>query len=185
MDDRAVSAPIPALSVPCRLFLGLVAFSIVGLVLTRLTGSDPAWIGPVCALTTLLTGCLVLIGRLVAGMGRQMGLIAAGGVMGGGLVAELVGLYFGMPFGAYQYSARWWPTVGLPGGEFFPLLLPFAWLLVVGSSFLVAARFPLIPPIVGGAVLATAVDLLMEPVMAGRLHYWYWNSPGPLPGGAP
>ena len=61
----------------------------------------------------------------------------------------------------------------------FPLLLPLAWLLVAGGSYLVARRAWL------GAILATAADFVMEPVMVQRLGYWRWLEPGPLPGGAP
>ena len=34
-------------------------------------------------------------------------------------------------------------------------------------------------------IISTLIDFFMEPVMTRTLHYWEWQNPGPLPGGAP
>lgn len=101
-----------------------------------------------------------------------------------GAAVELIGVTTGLPFGRYIYTDRWWPTVPLPDGGRFPLLLPFAWFLVAGAAAL-AVRVRGLPGALLGGLLAAGVDLFMEPVMAGPLDYWRWLEPGPLPGGAP
>ena len=56
---------------------------------------------------------------------------------------------------------------------------------MAGASVLVfSPHRPLAAVLIGG-LLASVVDLLMEPVMTGPLGYWRWLRPGPLPGGAP
>ncbi len=102
-------------------------------------------------------------------------------VVGIGAVAEIVGLYTGIPFGHYDYTSAWWPTVGLPAGERFPLQLPFAWGMIAGAAALFCWRRPFW--IAGLA--AAIIDLVMEPVMVGKLGYWKWAGSGVLPGGAP
>jgi putative membrane protein len=73
------------------------------------------------------------------------------------------------------------------------MLLPFAWLLVAGCSYIVARgaadllserNRKWIAPLLG-ATLSALVDLWMEPVMTRTLEYWRWKPNGPLPGGAP
>jgi putative membrane protein len=102
---------------------------------------------------------------------------------------EIAGVLTGFPFGRYAYTDRWWPTVLLPGSARFPLQLPFAWFLVAGTAYLTVAGFGQgrlgkgYVPMAG--LLAALVDLVMEPVMTGRLAYWRWLDPGPLPGDAP
>jgi len=103
-----------------------------------------------------------------------------------GFAVEWIGLATGWPFGAYVYTGAWWPALPGPGGAF-PLLLPFAWLLVAGASYALARNWfsGLAAALVGG-LLAALFDLaLLEPVMVQRLGFWRWLQPGPLPGGAP
>ncbi len=91
-----------------------------------------------------------------------------------GLTVELVGLYSKFPFGEYRYTGEWQPSVQIPGGLEFPLLLPVAWVLVVGASTLILPspcpwRRSLL-----AAALATAIDFFMEPTMIHILQYWTW-----------
>ncbi len=94
---------------------------------------------------------------------------------------ELTGILTGWPFGSYEYTARWQPLVQILG-KHFPVALPFAWLLIAGASAIVCSKLRL--AILCGALLATAIDFEMEPVMTGPLGYWHWAPRGPLPGGA-
>lgn len=163
-----------------RLFLGLVAFSLVGSLLTRLTNLDPGPIGPVTSLLTLVAGLSAVFADYRA-PGRPAAALALG------IAAEVLGLATGYPFGHYAYTDAWWPTVGLPSIGRFPLLLPFAWLLMAGACrFLPWDRRlgPVLAAIFGG-LAAALVDLVMEPVMTDALGYWHWQARGPLPGGAP
>jgi uncharacterized membrane protein len=164
------------LGVWTRIFLGLVVFSITGTILTRYTGLDPGPIKPVASLLTIASGVIAL-----SKLARLSRLLA---VIGIGAASEIVGLYTGLPFGRYEYTSRWWPTVVLPGDHRFPLLLPFAWFLIAGGCALAMrplGKFALIL----APLLATLIDLFMEPVMTKTLGYWRWLDRGELPGGAP
>lgn len=159
-----------------KAFLGLVAFSILGTAITKATGLDPGPIRPVASLLTILLGFYAL-----ARLAKWPHVVA---VLGIGAAAELIGLYTGYPFGRYEYTSAWWPTLQLSGGHRFPLLLPFAWFLVAGGCAL--ALRPLgKPAIILAPLMATLIDLFMEPIMVGKLAYWRWIDQGPLPGGAP
>lgn len=169
-----------------KVFLGLVAFSLLGSFFTMKTHLDPGPIAPVASVLTLASGLWAAFRPYLQGVDRPWRRILIALLLGTG--AELVGLGTGFPFGRYAYTDRWWPTVGLPGLGPFPLLLPFAWLLMAGSAVFTASTWlktwPWWSPALLGGLMAALVDLGMEPVMAGRLGYWRWLEVGPLPGGA-
>lgn len=154
----------------------MVVFSLVGSLLSAKTGLDP---GPIKPIASMLT---ILIGFLALSQSAKWWQVAS--VLALGAAAELCGLYTGYPFGDYDYTNAWWPTLRLPGDENFPFLLPFAWFLIAGGAAL--ALRPLGKPgLLLAPVLATLIDFFMEPVMVDKLGYWRWLEPGPLPGGAP
>ncbi len=172
------------LSIWSRVFLGLAIFSLLGSLLTRLTGLEPGLIKPVASGTLLLSGALALWSVAAKTNCNKDAAAAVVLVLFLGITVEVVGLYTGLPFGRYAYTDQWAPTVLLPGDQRFPLLLPMAWFLVAGGSMLAMPKLGWIEvPI--AAILATLVDLVMEPVMTGPLGYWKWVDQGPLPGGAP
>ncbi|MFZ4509232.1 MAG: carotenoid biosynthesis protein [Fimbriimonas sp.] len=172
-------------SVVTKVYLGLVAFSIAGSALTRATSLDPGLIRPVASVLLLVTGALALMKPMAASVGPGRAGWAVTCVLLVGLLAEVCGIYTGYPFGPYAYTAVWQPVVTLPGEHFFPIPVCLAWFLVAGGSYFLAARlfagFWAIPL---GAVLATLIDLAMEPVMVNQLGYWKWLEPTALPGGA-
>lgn len=176
------------ISLPCRVYLGLVAFSLAGSLLTRLTHVNPGAIAPVTALITLATGCVAAFGPLVREVeGRAWA--ALGVVLILGTCIEVAGVLTGFPFGHYAYTDRWWPVVSLTPDALFPLQLPFAWFLMAGGSYLTVTwigqgRLGNMYALLAG-LLAAFLDLVMEPVMVHHLGYWKWLTPGPLPGGAP
>jgi len=98
---------------------------------------------------------------------------------GGGLLAEVVGLHTGLPFGHYQYTASLgWRVAGVP------MLIPLAWLMMAWPAFLVGralARRPVFVVAVSAAALAVW-DVFLDPQMVDE-GYWTWFSPAPsLPG---
>ncbi|MFQ3669378.1 MAG: carotenoid biosynthesis protein, partial [Fimbriimonadaceae bacterium] len=170
-----------------KVYLGLVAFSLAGSAVSRLTGLDPGPIAPVAAALTLLTGFAAAFAPVWQAIGPKRALAAGAFVLTVGAASEIAGLYTGLPFGRYAYTDAWFPTVPLPGGHFFPLLLPFAWFLMAGSAYLVVSRLaqgrdgtgsrPPLWVVPGGALLAAALDVPMEPVMTDVLGYWVWLDP--------
>lgn len=177
------------MSVWTRAYLGLVVFSLAGSLLSRVAHLDPGPIAPVAALLTLLFGTYASLKGYLGHNGPQ-GWGVALGVLVLGAGVELTGVATGYPFGRYRYTDHWWPTVTLERIGHFPLLVPVAWLLVVGSSTLAASAMLHAPRSRGplalaSGLLAAVLDLAMEPVMAGPLDYWRWEHPSPLPGGAP
>lgn len=171
---KAARRSSPAL----QAFIALTAFSILGTTASALTGLDPGPIRPVAAFLTLAAGCAAvaaLAAQLLGPAKAATGLLA---LLLTGAVAEVLGLYTAIPFGPYEYTGKWAPSVLLPEGKTFPILLPFAWVMIVGASIL--ACWPILRSWVAlpaGAALAALVDLVMEPVMVGPLAYWRWLSP--------
>lgn len=164
------------LSLWTKLFLGLVLFSLAGTLLTRFTSLDPGPIRPVASLLTIAIGFIAL--ARLAKPSQAVAVVLLGGA------TEICGIYTGFPFGTYRYTDHWWPTIDLPQGHHFPLLLPFAWFLIAGGCA-IALRPLGKSMLVLAPLLATLIDFFMEPVMTQKLGYWVWSARGPLPGEAP
>ncbi len=158
-----------------KAFLGMILFGIFGTLLSFFTKLDPGPIAPISSILTIGLGVWALVPN---GWNWVGGLLL-------GASAEIVGLYTGLPFGSYEYTHAWVPTVSLPGQVAFPLCLPFAWLMIAGASDLSLSSLGRYPRALSAGLLAAIVDLVLEPVMVGPLGYWKWTEVGPLPGGAP
>jgi putative membrane protein len=93
-------------------------------------------------------------------------------------LAEFVGSQTGFPFGAYHYTSALQPQWG---GV--PLLIPFAWLMMLPPAWAVAERITvrlrgaklLFVPV--AAFAFTAWDLFLDPQMAAW-DFWRWQQPG-------
>lgn len=174
----------------CRLYLGLVVFSVAGSTLSALTGLQAIWIERLASILLIGSGAAVFLAPLLKAQGVRRVAITGLGVLAIGAASEIVGLYTGWPFGRYAYTAAWWPAVPLPGDHVFPLLLPFAWLMIVGAATMALGGLSRTAAPLAVGLLAATVDLVMEPAMVGPLGYWKWLDStwpigGPLPGGAP
>jgi putative membrane protein len=162
-----------------RVFAGLAVFAVLGRIAqVRLGLEPPSALPPTVGVAMILAGVLALLASV-----RPAGWRVAA-ALGLGAVAEVVGVVTGAVFGPYTYTHRWAPVVALPGGELFPLLVPWAWLLVAGGC---AWALPLRgwARSLAAGLVAALIDLPMEAVMTEVLRYWEWNPRGPLPGGAP
>lgn len=88
-----------------------------------------------------------------------------------GFAAEALGVATGFPFGHYQYTATLSPSLcGVP------LVMAAAWAVLI-----VYVR-QMTPSPVWGAVWMTVLDLVIDPLAAGRLRYWDWAGTGPYYG---
>ncbi|MBV9616787.1 MAG: carotenoid biosynthesis protein [Ktedonobacteraceae bacterium] len=94
-------------------------------------------------------------------------------------LVEAIGVNTGLPFGAYHYTDILF--LHLPGDV--PLAVMFAWILIVFGSY-AWVRSDTSHLSVGatllGALLATLLDMAIEPVAAHVVHYWEWSAPGSI-----
>jgi len=98
------------------------------------------------------------------------------------LLFESVGVATGWVYGPYHYTDK----LGLKFLGLVPLLIPVAWFMMTYPSYVIARR--LVPAIKNGwvwrlsvaalgAVIMTAWDLAMDPMMVAGGH-WVWEQPG-------
>jgi putative membrane protein len=114
-------------------------------------------------------------------------LVVAGGL---GLLAEAVGVRYGVPFGRYAYADSLGPKVLAV-----PLVVPLAWLMMAYPCLLLGRRLArgaarrgrrgepsaVVAVLTGGLALATW-DVFLDPQMVAAGH-WRWAHPTPsLPG---
>jgi len=158
-------------------YVGLSLFAIAGTVLSKSTGLDPGPVKPIVAAATVVCGFMAVFAPAARSSPKVW--LGALAIIVIGAASELIGLYSGLPFGRYEYTQAWAPVIGLPGGKWFPLLLPVAWAMMAGSAYFACAGLGKYR-LVGAALLASAADWLMEPVMVQRLGYWVWLDGGPL-----
>jgi uncharacterized membrane protein len=178
---------------PLKFFVALAVFSIFGTILTKYTGLSPGIIPQAASILLIGTG-VCIVGRSLQPLYLLLGVLILGASV------EIIGIYQEVPFGNYLYTDKWWPITSLPGKlvaekslpTFFPLQLPFAWLMIVGGTFASLSKLQdrRWLRVLLTAVLATVIDFFMEEVMVRVFHYWTWqealgNSPSLLPGGAP
>jgi len=173
-----------------RWFLGLVAFSLFGVTMGAVSNIQAPWVARISSAALILTAVFSLFPSKEQWRKDVLFVLFIGGC------SEVIGVYTGWIFGDYFYTEEWWPTVPLPlphpyldwRNPLYPLMLPFAWIMIVG-----ACQAVLPEPIKGkprallAATIATLYDFaLMEPVMVEKLHYWVWryNLDG-LPFGVP
>ncbi len=89
---------------------------------------------------------------------------------------EAIGVYTGFPFGSYQYTNRLQPQI-----LNVPLLIPFAWLMMLPPSWAIAYRITNgnygIKFILISGMAFTVWDLFLDPQMI-RWGLWKWNTHG-------
>lgn len=96
------------------------------------------------------------------------------------LAAELGGTGWGVPFGAYAYTA----ALGPAWLDRVPVVIPLSWFCMALPSFALAARTGVGPGArVGLATLGlVAWDLALDPAMSHVTYYWRWAEAGPYYG---
>ncbi|MBS1712482.1 MAG: carotenoid biosynthesis protein [Armatimonadetes bacterium] len=167
-----------------KVYLVLVASASAGTFATFVTGIQPGIIAPVLSALIILVGNFAVFRAAASAIGKVHAVQGLGAVLTVGILSELLGLYTGFPFGTYRYNEAWAPVLPMPGNHFFPLMLPLAWTMVVGAASLSASRAAepfsrraWLISVLSVALLATAVDFAMEPVMVDALGYWTWRGP--------
>lgn len=134
-----------------------------------------AWAG---SALLFLEGILLIIAATIV-YGLRRGLFAGLLVIVLSYIAEAVGVGTGFPFGSYRYTNVLIPR--LPGSV--PAAVMFAWVLIVlGAYGSVASmsKHTMLRSALLGAILATLLDLEIEPVAFHIEHYWNWSTPGTI-----
>jgi uncharacterized membrane protein len=165
------------------LFVLLVIFAIayplavIGIAFDVKPSFAMSWAGS--ALLFLEGTLLIIAAMLVYGWLRA--LLAVLLVIVLSYLVEALGVSTSFPFGAYHYTNLLFPS--LPGAV--PLVVAFAWVLIVFGSYnlvkrrMSAGRGMGVGSALLGALLATLLDLAIEPVAAHVVQYWEWLAPGP------
>lgn len=124
-------------------------------------------------LASAFLGVAGLIVLLAAGSrGVLLRLLAVAAL---GLVFELCGVRYGLPFGRYAYTAALQPSIfGVP------LVMACAWMVLV--AYLKQVLLRLDAAAWSGALVAaawmTTIDLVIDPLAANQLGYWRWVERG-------
>lgn len=88
-----------------------------------------------------------------------------------GYIVELAGVQYGIIFGNYAYGATLGPKlVGVP------IIIGLNWLIIMYciATLTDGLKIPALIKIIAGAMLAVAVDWLIEPV-AMHFDFWTWK----------
>lgn len=132
-------------------------------------------------LLTLLAFCFALL-HGSQNLGWKSTLLLLALTFAISLLFECVGVATGWVYGPYHYTDK----LGAKFLGLVPLLIPVAWFMMTYPSYVIARR--LIPAIQNGwvwrlsvaalgAVIMTAWDLAMDPMMVAGGH-WVWEQPG-------
>ena len=92
-----------------------------------------------------------------------------------GFAAEVCGVRFGVPFGAYRYTDALQPQLfGVP------LVIALAWMTLAAyvKQMLRHFNLPRVVESLIGATWLTIIDLVIDPLAAGPVGYWHWASAG-------
>jgi uncharacterized membrane protein len=132
-------------------------------------------------LLTLLAFTFALL-HSYQNLGWKHALLLLGLTFAVSLLFESVGVATGWVYGPYHYTAK----LGTKFLGLVPLLIPVAWFMMTYPSYLIALR--LMPAVKNtwiwrlgvaalGAVIMTAWDLAMDPMMVAGGH-WVWENGG-------
>ncbi|AOM82729.1 carotenoid biosynthesis protein [Salisediminibacterium beveridgei] len=96
------------------------------------------------------------------------------------MTIESIGVHTGLFFGEYSYMMDFGPKIaGVP------ITIGFAWVMVLATSHVLAAPVTKkIPRLKGlayaiyGAIIATSLDLIIDPVAYEVKQYWVWHESG-------
>ncbi|KXB98085.1 MAG: hypothetical protein AA908_01370 [Chlorobi bacterium NICIL-2] len=96
-----------------------------------------------------------------------------------GFASEIIGVRYGVPYGAYHYT----PTLGASVAGV-PLAMVAAWFVLLSYAWRRASELTrsLWTARLLAALLMVAFDLLIDPVAIGPMKLWVWQESGPYYG---
>jgi len=135
----------------------------------------PAWLEWANAVFLILAGLLSFI-YFVKIFGLKFGFLISSIVFLFSFFIEYLGAKFGLLFGSYHYTDRFAPNLFNV-----PVAIGFAWLMVIGTTHVIAKKIvsvnSILYPIVGG-FCAVVIDLIIDPVAFKVKQYWIWTEKG-------
>jgi putative membrane protein len=156
----------PALVVLSLMFALLWLGGIVSYVVLPEPPIEAKWAAP----AFLATACAIAV---VSTQRGQLGVLVVAGLIG--FASEVVGVYAGLPFGAYDYT-------GTLGPRFLdvPIVMSAAWLVLVAYAVYLTSmlRTKGWTNALLAAAWLTAIDLVIDPLASGSLDYWRWRGEG-------
>jgi uncharacterized membrane protein len=126
--------------------------------------------GVLASVFLLTAGLVVLLGEPTR---RGTALLLAVALFG--FAVEVVGEWFGVPFGSYTYTGALRPQMlGVP------VVMGPAWMVLTAFSCEAVSRLGLRRWTAAAlaALFTTATDLVIDPLAANRLGYWVWAHKG-------
>lgn len=91
------------------------------------------------------------------------------------LGSELLGTTYGIPFGAYSYTA----LLGIKWFDRVPVLIPLSWFTMGWACWVLARRVSTgVAAVLFSTALLVAWDLLLDPAMSRVTSYWIWGEAG-------
>ena len=160
-----------------RLVYGVVVLWIVtmiGLPIMRWVWGDAALPAGITISVGVQIVAVIVILLHGWGWARKVAVVVL--VVSAAWLVEFVGSSTGFPFGVYHYTDKLHPQLG---GV--PLLIPFAWLMMLPSAWALAYQIVgkrrKVAFVLVSALAFTAWDLFLDPQMVGW-GLWIWNDPG-------
>jgi uncharacterized membrane protein len=170
-------------------FAAFLFWSAAGLIFTVLQISPdaiahwpvPGWLGrfvdyclqtgdPILILLAFANTHLNAARQWTPAVARRWGVV----ILVSSFCVETVGARTGFPFGAYLYTDRFGPLLGVV-----PLTIPFAWHVVVTNALLVvravAPHLSRLAEAALAALLCTLYDFVLEPFATTVKCYWVWS----------
>jgi putative membrane protein len=154
------------LGYPLSMFAALATI-LLNIIWTLVSGSSR----DIVTIVGVLMFALASIAHAYARFGSKFVVQLLAAVLPITLLIEIFGVTTGIPFGNYEYDlVRLGPTVfGVP------ILIPFAWLMMIYPVSLIVRELNLkpIPTVLAGALLMATWDLYLDPQMVNE-GYWTW-----------
>jgi bisanhydrobacterioruberin hydratase len=139
----------------------------------------PPWLEWANVVFLITSGLLAMIYFYRSGS-KVYGVIAIAIVFFLSIAIESFGVHTGLFFGEYTYESDFGPKIiGVP------VTIGFAWVMVIGTSHVLAAplaeavpRLKALSYALYGALVATSLDLIIDPVAYDVKQYWVWDEGG-------
>lgn len=139
----------------------------------------PPWLEWANVVFLVTSGFLAMV-YFYRSQSKVLGIAAVSTVFILSILIESFGVHTGLFFGEYSYQADFGPKIiGVP------VTIGFAWVMVIATSHVLAAPIIHVTRYFGrilyaayAALVATSLDLIIDPVAFEVKQYWVWHEGG-------